>query len=79
MTEIITTTISSPSEMEAKGMQVLYRCKDCDYYKPCDHPQVIGLICHRLSEFEWDGMMQQLIGPYFTEPTDYCSWATPRA
>lgn len=78
MTEIITWTISDPEVLKAKGVEVLYRCKDCDYYKPCEHPQVIGPICHRQSEEgEYNGKIM-IVHPYFTRPMDYCSSAIPR-
>ena len=73
MTEIITWTISDPEVLKAKGVEVLYRCKDCE--KAFELYGTTKLSCIHFGHWDYyDDVWQD----YLVEPDNYCFWVVPK-
>lgn len=68
-TEIITTTYSGRALLEAYGVEVITRCKDCEFSEPI--PARGELNCTRLNGWDY---FNGRPGVFLVEPENYCYW-----
>lgn len=68
-------------ELEAKGAEIVVKCRDCRYVEISknEHFDYFGQLMEESNQYECSFLRNKWVDSFkAVQPTDFCAWGTPR-